>query len=157
MYKRPDSLPYGVTEYNLAAPDVLARPTEDPISKESQTTLRETIYRHISILLSRGQRFNGADLYKTFSSYNNTLLTQDLGRVQQSLSDHSASEPLGRPLRTDLDVASEFSYAIARLIQPADFDTFSQAEIHFTDDYQTFKQYPHQKRTQSRGRHYVIH
>lgn len=149
--------PYDYKYYNAAAPATLTRPEGDPFQRESQTTLIETIYRHMSQRLTQGSTFTGQDLYQTFKSYNNTLLTQDLERVETELhSQDGHPQPLGRPRRADLDVASELSYAIARLIQPEDFDHFSNAQIHFTDNDLQFKQLSHIKRAQSRGRHYAI-
>lgn len=144
---------YNISELKIMTGEELFDP--DPsFHTETQTTLREHVFRQISQSLTQGQSFNGDQIYRTFHTYCNTLLTHDFARQHRVL-DKAHPERLAKPSHVDIDVAGEFSYALSRLIAREDFDFFSGAQIHFTDDYDTFMSQPNISRADSRGRLYT--
>ncbi len=119
--------------------------------QETRTTRLEASYRDMVQKVREGQTIGHQELLDVFSRYPNTLLLCDNEGLEHSLKENKKF----RPKHRNLDVAAEFSYAVSRLINPEDFDYLDKAEVHFTDDHDSFYKLPNIKRASSRGRHYI--
>lgn len=119
---------------------------------ETKTTRLEATFREMVQKVTSGKSIVHQDFLDAVSLYPNTLKVYDNVGVQEALINNKSF----RPKLRNLDVASEFSYAVSRLINTEDFGYLDEAEVHFTDDHASFYKLENIKRASSRGRHYAV-